>query len=361
MSNNKIFIAAGGTGGHIYPALSVARALKSQQPDIEIIFVGTPWGLENKMIPKEEFHLLHLSIGRLNSNVSKLERIKTLLLLPFAFLRAFYLILKHKPNKLIGMGGQVSGPLLFMASFMGKKTWIWEPNAVPGMANRHLSKFVTEGLVVFENCLNHMKLKKHKIVGLPIRKEIENIKKEKQIKIKLNILVFGGSQGSVALNEGIFNFVKQYPALKDKVNIVHQAGSRSYNEYSNKYASLPETQSWVTIKEYLHDMPARYQWADLVIARSGTGTLSELSACGLPSILVPLPNSADNHQYKNAKAFEEKNAAILIQQKELTPSKLHSVVSSFINNPEKLSQLGQNTNFFYKANAAESIAAHLLS
>ena len=108
-------------------------------------------------------------------------------------------------------------------------------------------------------------------------------------------------------------------------------------------------------------MPARYQWADLVIARSGTGTLSELSACGLPSILVPLPNSADNHQYKNAKAFEEKNAAILIQQKELTPSKLHSVVSSFINNPEKLSQLGQNTNFFYKANAAESIAAHLLS
>ena len=355
-------IAAGGTGGHIYPALSVAKAMKEKDPSINILFVGTPWGLENKMVPREGFNLTHLSIGRLNSNVSKTERIKTLLLLPFAFLKAAALVIKHKPAGLIGMGGQVSGPLLFMASIMGKKTWIWEPNAVPGMANRHLSKFVNEGLIVFEDCLKHMKLKKHQIVGLPIRKEIEDLHDAASVNNeKFNILIFGGSQGSLALNNKIFEFLKDNQNLKDKINIVHQTGERTHQQFLNKYKEIPSYTSWIEVKDYLHDMPSRYQWADLVIARSGTGTLSELAACKKPSILVPLPTAADNHQYKNAKAFSDKQAAILIEEKDVSSKKLKETIDDLLTKTEKLKNIASNTHFFYKKNSAQSISNYLTS
>lgn len=355
-------IAAGGTGGHIYPALAVAKAMKESNPNLNILFVGTPWGLENKMIPKEGFSLTHLSIGRLNSNVSKVERVKTLLLLPLAFLKAAALIIKHKPAGLIGMGGQVSGPLLFMASLMGKKTWIWEPNAVPGMANRHLSRIVDEGLIVFEGCLKHMKLKKYQIVGLPIRKEIEDLHDNpKTTNDKFNILIFGGSQGSLALNNKIYTFLKDNQDLKKKINIVHQTGERTHQEFLDKYKAIQDYQSWIEVKGYLHDMPDRYQWADLVIARSGTGTLSELAACKKPSILVPLPTAADNHQYKNAKAFSDNEAAILIEEKDVSSEKLHEVVINLYKNKAHLQQMSSKTEFFYIKNSAQKISNDLLS
>lgn len=353
----KILIAAGGTGGHIYPALAMADAFKAERRDVEILFVGTAHGLENKIIPAKGYPVAHLPVGRLNSNVSKAERIKTILTLPLAFLKSISILRREKPDLVLGVGGHASGPLLLMAAFLGYFTAIWEPNAMPGMANRILSKFVDECWVVFAEARALLKKKNVEVAGMPIRREIEDMKPSTGNKQKFRLLVFGGSQGARGINNALVEMVRSGGDWMKDIEIIHQTGASDYSRIREAYGPAIDK---VDLREYLNDMGDQYAKADLVISRSGTGTLSELAACGKPAILIPFPFAADDHQTKNAESLAMKHAAVLIHQKNLTPSGLKEEILRLKAHPDELRKMSEAIRQFHQPRAAEKLVKHFV-
>lgn len=357
MSARKILIAAGGTGGHIYPALAMADAFLKARPGTRIEFVGTAYGLENKIIPAKGFKLHHLPIGRLNSNVPIRERLKTLFLLPFALKKSFFILREVKPDFVLGVGGHASGPLLLIAALFGYRTAIWEPNAMPGMANRWLSKFVADCWVVFDEAKPFLKSSRLHQAGMPVRQEIEDMKMPDRLPDReFRILVFGGSQGARGINNTVLEMIEQNGEWLDGVEFVHQTGSVDFARINEGYAALSQP-AMVDVREYLHDMGEQYARADLVICRSGTGTLSELAACGKAAILIPLPTASDDHQRKNAESLVEKGAAVMILQKDLTVERLRSAIQALRLKPEHLRQMGQTIRGFHHPRAAENLVS----
>lgn len=358
-----VFIAAGGTGGHIYPGLALADALVKSRSDLKVYFVGTPNGLENKLIPAAGFPLVHLSIGRLNRNVGKKERIMTLVRMPFAFLKAIVLMIKYRPKCVIGIGGHASGPMLLMAAFLRTPTMIWEPNAMPGLANRWLAPFVSVASVVFDEAKQHLKAKKFLSTGMPLRKEIEqlyNMSPPPPQRMKLRLFVFGGSQGAMAINNLLVEWVGTSSALKE-FEIIHQTGPADFDRIQSGYEKLKVlNKGLIKILPYIDDMPTIYKWADIIIARAGTGTLAEIAAVGKPSVLIPLPTAADNHQQKNAEVFVREKAAVMILQKDLTPQILGETLRRLKNSPDQCVQMGQSAKKFFTPHAAQTIANEVL-
>ncbi len=352
--NKNIILAAGGTGGHIYPAIAVAKALESINENVKVNFWGATKGLENTIIPKYNYPLHRVKMGRLNHNVSKFERIFTLFLLPVAIVKAIYIILKLKPKFVMGFGGHASAPILLAASFLNIPRYIWEPNALPGLANRKLSSFMDMAFVVFEKSKKHMKCETLDL-GLPIRKEVEQ-KVDKVVDSYFNILVYGGSQGSMAINKIILEMI-QNELLPPDVRILLQTGVKNLSQV--KQMCGDETEQLKLI-DYIHDMPRKYAWANLAIARAGTGTISEFASVGLPSILIPLPTSSEYHQFDNAKSLADENAAILIEQKEASSARLAEEILKLKNNKQSLIQMSQNIKSFHQPNSAEKIAKYLL-
>lgn len=353
----NVLIAAGGTGGHIYPALSIAQVLQSQ--GVYVCFVGTARGLENKIVPQEGYHLEHIPIGRLNRNISWQERISTLLLLPFAFIKSIFLLAKYRPSFVLGMGGHASGPMLFMAALLRVKTFIWEPNAYPGLANRLLSRFVNECLVVFDEAAQLLKTQRFSRVGMPLRAPIEALAQEtyRPSSEGLNVLVFGGSQGARAINDVVSAMLQKYGARIPGLRMVHQTGALDIERIQKFYQQHPCP---VEVYEYLHDMDKRYQWADVVIARAGTGTLSELAAAGRGAILIPLPWAADNHQQKNAEVLEKAGAAAMVLQKDLSPENLYTLLLELSRDKMRLQKMSEQVRQFYIPQAAQAIGKYLL-
>lgn len=354
--SRKILIAAGGTGGHIYPALAMADAFRQAHPDAVIEFVGTPGGLENKIIPSHGYRVHHLPIGRLNSNVSKAERIKTVLSLPWAFVKSAWLLRRARPDFVLGVGGHASGPLLLVASILRFRTAIWEPNAMPGMANRILARFVDDCWVVFDEAkplLNNSHLHR---AGMPVRREIELMhgvaaRPSRMGRSRFHVLVFGGSQGARALNSAVQTMIQQGGEWLQDVDFVHQTGSADFARVRSGYSEGAP----VDVREYLHDMADQYARADLVICRSGTGTLSELAACGKASILIPLPTAADDHQTKNALSLVNRGAAELLPQRDLTPEALRDRILALKNAPAKLREMESAAREFHFPQAAEQL------
>ncbi len=358
-SRGRILIVAGGTGGHIYPALSVAQALKDLHSEIEIHFAGTPRGLENQIIPQEGYPLHHIPIGRLNRNIALKERLLTLVRLPGAFFRSWTLIRKLKPDLVVGFGGHASGPLLLMASLVRIPNAIWEPNAHPGMANRILSRFVDHCLVVFPEAAKGLKFRNLVQVGMPVRPSIEALTQNptlEQVHRPLRVLVFGGSQGARGINRAVMEgLISQAESWDGQVEIVHQTGSADYAHIKSQYDQSPHPLP-VQVFEYLHDMDQRYLWADLVVARAGTGTLSELAACARGSLLIPLPTAADNHQQKNAEVFAQQGAAIMILQKDFNGVSFSQMIEDFIAHPEKLVLMSRAVRSLHRPQAAQQMA-----
>lgn len=356
----RILIAGGGTGGHIYPAISIAKAIQELSSESIVEFAGTPAGLEAKIIPQAGFKIHLVSIGRLNRNVSVFERVRTLLTLPFAICKSFSVVNAFKPDVVLGVGGYASGPFVFAAALLGYRTLIWEPNAYPGLANRLLSRFVSCSLVVFSEAAQFMKNKNVVHVHMPVRPEIESAPLRTERNKKFHILMFGGSQGARSLNTALLEAVKAGGDWLREVEIVHQTGALDYERVSAAYAETTATRDHVSVQPYLHDMPQRYAWADLVISRAGTGTISELAACGKAAILIPLPTAADDHQTKNALALTAIGGAFLLRQNELTPQRLIRDIEEFKTRPEKITRLEENIRKFHKPKAAHEIAKIIL-
>ena len=354
----SVVIAGGGTGGHIYPGIAIAKAIQSRDPEVEVHFVGAKGGLEEKIVPKEGFPLHLVPIGKLHSSVGKWQQFKTLLGLPFAFLKSIFLLFKLRPQALLGVGGFASGPILFVGSLFKFRTFVWEPNAVPGLANRLLSRFVDQCLVVFKDASKHLKSTNIVQSGLPVRPSMKPSSRPKtNERSPLRILVFGGSQGAHAINDVLCRLLISKPDWLNKVEIVHQTGTRDFQEIQDAYKVLPGN---VEVFEYLHDMDKRFKWADLIICRAGASTVAEICACQKAAVFIPLPTAADNHQQKNAEVLVQGNAADMILQKNLSEVLLEETILKYVNRPQLVTELEGRVEEFHFPDAADRISSRLL-
>ncbi len=356
MNSKIIFIAGGGTGGHIYPGVAIARALLAKDSQLVIRFVGTKTGLENKIVPREGFALDLIQGGKLNFSGGILEKIKTLFKMPVGFLQAVALIWKHKPHFVLGVGGYASGPFVIAAAVLGIPTAIWEPNAHPGMANRWLSRFVDRCYIVFPQSKDWLKNKMIFQFGMPVRKEIEEAKKAEKNDKNFHLLSFGGSQGSRAISTALSDAIIAKGPWTENLKVVHQIGALDFEKLKKKYSGH---ENLVTPLEFIYDMHNYYAWADLVVARGGASTISELAAFGVVPIIIPLP-AADNHQQKNAESLVSSNAGKMLLQENLTPQKLIEEIEVLRRNPELMKEMSKNVFNFFQPQAAEKIAEDIL-
>jgi UDP-N-acetylglucosamine--N-acetylmuramyl-(pentapeptide) pyrophosphoryl-undecaprenol N-acetylglucosamine transferase len=355
MKKRMIVISGGGTGGHIYPGIALARAIQKLEPSAEIHFVGTASGLEGKILPREGFPLHFIASGKLNVK-SPLQKIKTLLKIPYGLVQSLSLLIQLKPDYVIGVGGYASGPFVLAASLTGFKTAIWEPNAMPGMANRLLARFVDKCFVVFEDAKKYLKNSVVIQAGMPVRQEIEDAIHESHKDDKFHLLAFGGSQGSRVLNVCLSEAIKQGGEWVRDLSVVHQLGSADFQSISEKYqgASCP-----VDLHEFIFDMPKYYKWADIILSRGGASSIAEAAAFGIIPIIVPLP-AADDHQQKNAETLVIRNAGRMILQKDLTPERLISEVQSLRQDKVLRDEMVQNIKSLYVPQAAMKIAKEIL-
>ena len=342
--NGVILIMAGGTGGHIFPALAVADILKKQGMNIQ--WLGTEQGMESRLVPEHQYAINFIEIGGLRG-----KGIKTVLLLPFkltkAIFQTFRVYKKVKPDVILGMGGFVTGPGGLVAWLLGKPLVLHEQNAIAGMTNKILYRLSKKVFAAFPGAFpEHYNEEKLKVIGNPVRQEIVDIIEPQKYyqqdwfeseQTALNILVVGGSLGAAALNETIpqaLHIVEQQnnPPLSDKfntINVRHQCGEKNLAEtqkYYDELNLLKNTQLRVEVMTFISDMAANYQWADLIICRAGALTISEIAAAGVASLLVPFPYAVDDHQTANAHYLSNDGAALLVQQNELTKEKLAEII-----------------------------------
>jgi len=355
MKQKIIFIAGGGTGGHIYPGVAIARALIKADATVQIRFVGTKTGLENKIVPREGFALDIIQGGKLNFSGNVLEKIRTLVKIPLGLVQAVALIWKHKPQFVLGVGGYASGPFVMAAAALGIPTAIWEPNAHPGLANRWLSRFVDRCYVVFPQSKEWLKNKNIFQFGMPVRKEIEEGRSAAKQDQDFHLLSFGGSQGSRAISTALSDALMQKGEWVKNLKVVHQIGSTDFTKLQQKYSGMEDL---VTPFEFIYDMPGYYSWADLVVARGGASTITELAAFGVVPIIIPLP-AADNHQQKNAESLVVAGAGKMLIQENLTPQTLIAEIQELRTNPNLMKQMSEKMHQFFQPRAAEKIAADI--
>ena len=364
LANKRILIAAGGTGGHINPALGTAGYIKEKNPDAEILFIGTKEKMESKLVPQAGFDIKFIDIQGFYRSF-KWEDIKhnivTLIKLLGASRQAKKIISEFKPDLVVGFGGYVSGPVLRMAAKMKIPTAVHEQNAFPGVTNKALAGKVDRVMLTSEKAAEYMKAKNPvTVTGLPIRGEIlsadeEACKKELDLGGLPLVLSMGGSLGAKPLNDAVFGMIKAKANDNDCV-FLHATGKNGTDfspELEKEGVILAEHKN-IRICEYI-DIPKSLPAADLVICRSGASTLSELQATGKASILIPSPYVAENHQYHNAMALVSNDAALIIEEKDLTSEKLTQTVNDLLKDRERLAQIGKNAAAMAVTDATERI------
>lgn len=341
----KVLFAAGGTGGHIYPAIAVAKEVLQRDSSAVIRFVGTAKGLETKLVPQNGFELSTIDSAGLK-NVGFVGKLKGLLVLPKSFLEACKLLNEFKPDVVVGAGGYVTGPVLLMASLLKIPTLVMDSNALPGFTNRQLARFVDKAALTFEESLKYFP-NKGIVTGNPVRKEFFDVK-PKQRENKINLLIFGGSQGARAINLAMLDALKYLPT--ERLNIVHQTGESDFERIEEGYktADFP-----ADVRKYILDMVSEFAKADLVVCRAGATTCAELSAAGKVGIMVPLPTAADDHQRKNAEALVNANAARMILQADLNGESLAKEITNLINSPAKITEMELNAKSLAREDAAK--------
>ncbi len=345
----RVLIAAGGTGGHIYPGIAVANEILQRDEKSEVKFVGTERGLESRIVPENGFELLTIESKGLKS-VGLVGKIKGLALLPKSFLQARKILEQFKPDLVAGAGGYVTGPVLLMASLMRIPTLAMDSNALPGFTNRQLARFVTKAALTFEEALPYFG-DKGVVTGNPVRKEFFEIEPKDRGE-KINLLLFGGSQGARAINLAMIDALANLKNVKDKLNITHQTGKLDFETVKKGYAENDWSEA--DIREYISDMVSQFEKTDLIISRAGATTCAELAAAGKVAIMIPLPTAADDHQRKNAEALENNGAAKMILQKDLDGESLAKVIKDFINSPEKITEMEKNAKKMARADAASA-------
>jgi len=330
----RVLIAAGGTGGHIYPGIAVAQEIMRRDGNSKVLFVGTPRGLEVRLVPQAGFKLSLIDSAGLK-NVSAMARARGMAMLPQSFLSAWSVIKEFKPDVVVGAGGYVSGPVVLTAAIARRPTLVMESNALPGWTNRVLARFVDRAAVSFEQALPFFR-GKAVVTGNPVRREFFEIPPKQRDAEKFSLLIFGGSQGARAINEAM---VAALPLLKGaRLRIKHQTGPLDFERIRAAYQDAGWT-SDAEVSSYIDNMVADFANADVVICRAGATTTAELIAAGKASVMIPFPLAADDHQRKNAEALETSGAARMILQKDLTGERLAKDIIELAEQPELINEM----------------------
>jgi UDP-N-acetylglucosamine--N-acetylmuramyl-(pentapeptide) pyrophosphoryl-undecaprenol N-acetylglucosamine transferase len=343
------FIAAGGTGGHLFPGLAVADALRARDPLVQVVFVGTPRGLEGRLVPAAGYPLELLPILPLNA-VGWTRALRGLLALPRAFLHALRLLRRLRPEAVLGVGGYAGGPIVLLAALLGVRTVILEPNARPGFTNRTLLPFVRRAACAYEET-RLLFGSKGVLTGNPVRAAFARIERPEH-RPPLRLLAFGGSQGSRRLNRALVDALPLLPGAQE-LRIVHQTGEAERAEIAAAYAARVRE---AEVLAFLDDMPTRFAAADLVLSRSGATTCAELAAAGRASVLVPFARAADDHQRVNARAMEAAGASRMIEEKDLSGPVLARVLREHLEAPERILAMERAARGLARPDAAARVA-----
>ena len=358
MKKFKVIISGGGTGGHIFPAIAIAKAIEKKVDKVEFLFVGAEDRMEMEKIPAAGYKIIGLWISGLQRNLSKRN-----LLFPFklisSLLKARKIIKQFKPDLAIGTGGYASGPLLFAAANKGVPSLIQEQNSYPGITNKILAKYVQKVCVAYDNMERFFGNEKLIITGNPIRDNILSFETKVKAGKKLfnidvskpTVLVVGGSLGAYAINNAIASKISDFKTAN--VNLIWQTGNSFQDqakEFTNK-VNVPGIQAYTFIK----DMDLAYAAADVIVSRAGAIAISELCCVGKPIILIPSPNVSENHQYKNAQSLVNKNAALLVKDRDAS-RKLVLVLLELLSDSSKQEKLSNNIKKLAVKDAADRIA-----
>jgi UDP-N-acetylglucosamine--N-acetylmuramyl-(pentapeptide) pyrophosphoryl-undecaprenol N-acetylglucosamine transferase len=350
----RVLIAGGGTGGHVIPALAIARELRDAH-GAEVRFVGTARGLEMRLVPEAGFPLELIHVGQLK-NVSLRTKLRTTADLPLGMRLCVRLLRSFRPDVVVGVGGYASGPAMMAAILLRVPTLAFEPNAVPGLANRLVGRMVSAAAVNFEETRRYFR--RARVTGIPVRREFFAIGAKADDAAR-RLLVFGGSQGARVLNEVMPKIAARLLEAVPGLEIVHQTGGRhgdSTKELYEKAGLIGEQVGRrVRVQPYLDEMVGEFAEADLMLCRSGASTMAELAAAGKPSVLVPFPQAADDHQRKNADVFVAAGAAELMVEAELSEEKLLAALRQLLLDRPRLERMGERAKALAHSDAVRVI------
>ncbi len=349
----RFLFAGGGTGGHLFPAVAVAEKIKAKIPEADILFVGTKNKIEGRVVPKLGYKFRSIWIKGFSRQFN-IENLLFPVKLIVSLFQSIMINMSFRPKVAIGSGGYVSGPAIWGSSVMGAKIILLEQNSYPGVTTRLLEKYADEIHVSYSDSEKYLRFKdKIKVTGNPVRESLGEKDKEKALKHynltpdKKTLLVLGGSLGAASINEAVAASVD---ALKEKgLQVIWQTGSMYYEKYSKLNGN------GIHVLPFIEDMNLAYSAADIVVARAGATTIAELLVLGIPSVLVPSPNVAENHQYYNAKSLEDENAALLIEDKDVKNILAEKIISTIFD-VNKLENLKTNAGRLAKPDAASLIA-----
>jgi UDP-N-acetylglucosamine--N-acetylmuramyl-(pentapeptide) pyrophosphoryl-undecaprenol N-acetylglucosamine transferase len=344
----RIVIAGGGTGGHVIPALAIAQELKKRFA-AEVLFIGTARGIETRLVPQAGFPLELIQVGALK-NVSLLTRAKTMFDLPRALWVSGRMLSDFDPDVVIGVGGYASGPAMLAAIRRRIPTLAFEPNVVPGFANRLVARWVSAAAVHFEETCEYFR---HcQVTGVPVREAFFHMA-PKTPRVQPTLLVFGGSQGARAINQAMIESLAGLKQRIPEIHIIHQTGQRDYDHVLAAYQ-----QSGISgeVHKFIDDMAGTFARADLLVCRSGASTVGEITAAGKPAIFVPFPRAADDHQNVNARALERAGAAVVVEESNLGAAYLVDTISALLADPHRLQDMSAAAKSLAHPKALEEIA-----
>lgn len=344
----RAILAGGGTGGHVIPALAIARELKNRY-QAELLFIGTSRGIENKLVPAAGFELKLIEVGALK-NVTLATRLKTLVALPRAISAAKKMLRDFQPDVVIGVGGYASGPAMVAAQRLGIPTLAFEPNLVPGLANKVVARRADGAAVHFAETAKYFA--NAKVTGVPVRPEFFSIS-PRAADAAPSLLVFGGSQGAAAINSAVIGALPQIRSAFPNIKIVHQTGER---ELPPTQAGYEQAGVAADVSAFITDMPRAFANADLIVCRSGASTVAEITAAGKPAIFIPFPRAADDHQTRNARALEKAGAALLVPQAQLSSELLARNITSLLQDRARLAQMSAAAKRLAHPDAGREIA-----
>jgi UDP-N-acetylglucosamine--N-acetylmuramyl-(pentapeptide) pyrophosphoryl-undecaprenol N-acetylglucosamine transferase len=350
----RVLIAGGGTGGHIIPALAVAHELEARHK-AEVLFVGTARGMEIKLVPEAGFRLRLIDVGQLK-NVSLITKLRTLVELPRSIYACKRLIREFKPDVVFGVGGYASGPAMAAALQLKVPTMAFEPNAIPGLANRLVGMRVQAAAVNFPSAAAWFH--NAEVTGIPVRPEFFALAPPNGS--APHLLVFGGSQGARLFNSTLPGVVPSLLEAVPGLTVLHQTGARHAEATEAAYAASGADPKRWQVRAFLDDMPARFAKAHLVMARSGASTVGELAAAARPGLLVPFAAAADDHQKRNAEAMVNAGAAVMLHEWDLSiPDKLLESLAGLLTSPKRLANMAAAARTQAHPGAAERIADRL--
>ena len=358
----RVIIAAGGTGGHLYPGVAIAREFERQLESAKITFVGTRQGLETKVMPREGYELVTMKARGIMGK-GPIGGIVGLAVTPLGLAQCLALCRARRPDLVIGIGGYTSPPLIAAATLLGIKRALLEPNAYPGMANRLLSPLAHLVFVSFAEALPFFDARKTRVVGTPIRRAFLDDDTPADDSPSHGrgplLLILGGSQGARSINRAMTGAFPILARSHAGLRIIHQTGERDFEEVTAVYRAAVQTLGSSVaepeVAAFLFDVPRALKQADLIIGRSGATTVAEITACGKPAILIPFPHAIHGHQERNARVLEQAGAAQVMLDQSLSGNVLAQAVSTLIDDPPRLAEMGRHSRSLGRPDAADRI------